>query len=110
MSKELKQMSRKELMSLRGKIDKTLDGLKKKEIKAAREAAEKAAAAHGFSLAELTAGKKPGPKKKKGPKTKAPAKYKNPADASATWTGKGRQPQWFKDAMAAGSTPESLEI
>jgi len=46
----------------------------------------------------------------KGPKTKAPPKYKNPTDASQTWTGKGRQPQWFKDAMAAGQSPEALEI
>lgn len=110
MSIDLKQMSRKELLSLRDRIEKTLASLKKKELKAAREAAEKAAASHGFSLAELTGDAPKARKKKKGPKTKAPAKYKNPANADLTWTGKGRQPQWFKDAMAAGSTPESLEI
>lgn len=111
MSIDLKSMSRKELEKLREKIDKALAGLKKKELKAAKEAAEKAAAAHGFSLAELTgATAKVGRKKATGPKTKAPAKYKNPNDASQTWTGKGRQPQWFKDAMSAGSTPDALEI
>ena len=108
MSKDLKGMSRKELLKLRDKIDGALEGLKKKELKAAREAAAKAAAAHGFSLEELAG--QPGRKKKSGPKTKAPAKYKNPADETQTWTGKGRQPQWFKDAMSAGQTPESLEI
>jgi len=59
-------------------------------------------------LEELTG--TPARKKKTGPKNKAPAKYKNPADESQTWTGKGRQPQWFKDAMAAGKSPEALEI
>lgn len=108
MSMNLKGMSRKELTKLRDKIDGALEGLKKKEIKTAREAAAKAAAAHGFSLEELTGA--PVRKKKTGPKTKAPAKYKNPADGTQTWTGKGRQPQWFKDAMTAGKTPESLEI
>lgn len=109
MSMNLKGMSRKELTKLRDKIDGALEGLKKKEIKTAREAAAKAAAAHGFSLAEL-AGEPARKKKKSGPKTKAPAKYKNPADESQTWTGKGRQPQWFKDAMSAGKAPETLEI
>lgn len=109
MSMDLKDMSRKELTKLRDKIDSALESLKKKELKTAREAAAKAAAAHGFSLDELTGGAA-GKKKKTGPKTKAPAKYKNPADETQTWTGKGRQPQWFKDAMTAGKTPESLEI
>ena len=108
MSVNLKGMSRKELTKLRDKIDAALASLKKKEIKTAREAAAKAAAAHGFSLDEITGGT--ARKKKAGPKTKAPAKYKNPADSTQTWTGKGRQPQWFKDAMASGKTPESLEI
>ncbi|SEW28414.1 DNA-binding protein H-NS [Cognatiyoonia koreensis] len=111
MSIDLSAMSRKELTKLRDNIDKALESLKKKELKAAREAAEKAAAAHGFSLAELTgAGKKYGRKKSSGPKTKAPAKFKNPNDPSQTWTGKGRQPQWFKDAMASGATPDSLAV
>jgi len=109
MSMDLKKMSRKELSKLRDKIDAALASLKKKELKSAREAAAKAAAAHGFSLDELT-GTTERKKKKAGPKTKAPAKYKNPADETQTWTGKGRQPQWFKDAMGAGKSPESLEI
>jgi len=108
---DLKSMSRKELEKLRVKVDKALGGLKKKEMKAAKVAAEKAAAAHGFTLSELTGSSaKVSVKKAKGPKNKAPAKYKNPNDADQTWTGKGRQPQWFKDAMAAGTKPEALEI
>ena len=82
------------------------------------KAAEKAAAAHGFSLAQLTGGETAAPKKrgrKPGPKAAKPKKagaprYKNPADASQTWTGKGRQPVWFKDAVAAGADPESMAI
>ena len=38
------------------------------------------------------------------------AKYANPADKSQTWTGKGRQPQWYKDAVAAGTDPKTMEI
>lgn len=40
----------------------------------------------------------------------ADAKYRNPADASMTWTGRGRQPNWVKEALASGATLESMAI
>ena len=113
MSIDLKSMSRKELEKLKANVEKALAKVSVKEMKKARDAAEKAAAAHGFSLSEITGGpepKKRGPKPKSGPKTKAPARYKNPADPDQTWTGKGRQPNWFKAAVASGADPKSLEI
>ncbi|HSG37636.1 MAG TPA: H-NS histone family protein [Paracoccaceae bacterium] len=114
----LKGMSRKELEKLRADVDKALEQVSTREMDAAIKAAEKAAAAHGFSLAQLTGGEVAAPKKrgrKPGAKAAKPKKagvprYKNPADASQTWTGKGRQPVWFKDAVAAGADPESMAI
>lgn len=105
----LKSMTRKELEKLQSDIEKALAKVGEREMKAARLAAEKAAAAHGFSLSDLAGEAKPKKAAKKAKKS-APAKYRNPADASQTWTGKGRQPNWFKDAMAAGKTASSLEI
>ena len=29
-------------------------------------------------------------------------------EAGNTWTGRGRRPKWFTDALAAGKTPEQL--
>lgn len=113
MTIDLKSMTRKELEKLKSNVEKALEKVTVKEMKAARDAAEKAAAAHGFSLKDFVGGeapKKRGPKPKKGPRTTAPAKYKNPADASQTWTGKGRQPNWFKDAVTGGTDPKALEI
>lgn len=113
MKTNLKGMSRKELEKLQKDIDKALDRLKKQDMKAARLAAEKAAAAHGFSLTELAGnapakrGPKPGPKSAK--KAGKP-KYQNPDDASQKWTGKGRQPLWFKAAIESGTDPKLLEI
>lgn len=111
MKAQLKNMTRKELERLKTDIEKALGKISDREKKMARDAAEKAAAAFGFSLTELTDGSTTA--KKRGPKpAKAPAapKYANPADATQTWTGKGRQPQWFKDAVGAGTAPEALEI
>jgi len=116
---DLKNMSRKELEKLKGDIEKALEKVGEREMKAALEAAEKAAVAHGFSLSQLTGGAEvAAPKKrgrKPGSKAKTPAKkgapkYANPDDASQTWTGKGRQPDWFKAAIASGTDPVSLEL
>jgi DNA-binding protein H-NS len=51
------------------------------------------------------------PKKtgKRKPRVSAP-KYANPADESKTWTGKGRQPDWYKIAIAAGKSPAQMAI
>ncbi|MEJ8561504.1 H-NS histone family protein [Yoonia sp. GPGPB17] len=112
MKPDLKSMTRKELEKLQVNIEKALVKLAEKDKKAALAAAQKAAASHGFSLAELTDGAvtKPTRKRKAGLKTASAPKYKNPADANQTWTGKGRQPEWFKAAIKAGTSPDAMEI
>jgi DNA-binding protein H-NS len=37
-------------------------------------------------------------------------KYRNPKDASQTWSGRGGQPQWIKDHVAAGGSEEDRLI
>jgi DNA-binding protein H-NS len=39
-----------------------------------------------------------------------PAKYADPADASQTWSGKGRMPGWLQTRIDAGATLESFLI
>ena len=112
MKTDLRMMTRKELEKLKANVEKALEKLALKDKNSALAAAEKAAAAHGFSLAELAV--KPAPRKlvkaKNGSKKASAPKYKNPADATQTWTGKGRQPDWFKAALAVGTTPDAMEI
>ena len=110
MKVDLKGMSRKELEKLQKDVEKALSKVNDKELKAARDAAAKAVAKMGFSLEDIANIPARKTRKASGPKTKAAAKYANPADSSKTWTGKGRQPEWFKSAIAAGKSPESLEI
>lgn len=104
MAIDLTGMSRKELQKLEVDVAKAIRQAEKTEIKDARKAAEKAAAKFGFTLSELSGG---GKAVKKQP---AAAKYANPEDSSQTWSGRGRQPQWYKAAISAGKTPESMEI
>ncbi|MFG5381360.1 H-NS family nucleoid-associated regulatory protein [Yoonia sp. R2-816] len=113
MKPDLKSMTRKELEKLKSDVEKALAKISVKEKKAALAAAEKAAAAHGFSLAEITSDapvKAKTRKAKTGPKTVSKPKYLNPDDKNQTWTGKGRQPEWFKSAIAAGKSPDDMEI
>lgn len=111
MAIDLKSMTKKELEKLAQNVERQLERLKKQDLKKARDAAEKAAAAHGFQLSDILGGAAPAAKTRKAkPKAAGVAKYANPADSNQTWTGKGRQPQWFKDAVAAGKSPESMEL
>lgn len=112
MKPDLKSMSRKELEKLKTNIDKALEKIAAKDKKSALAAAQKAAAAHGFSLAEITGNTVETVKRKTkaAPKKASAPKYRNPAEPEQTWTGKGRQPEWFKAAIAEGTSPDKMEI
>lgn len=111
---DLKAMSLKELDKLLKDVKVALDTAKARHKRDAKRAAKKAAAEFGFSLDELTEEEKPArktPKAKAKKKTvKAAPKYADPSDASRTWTGKGRQPNWFRAAVENGAEPESMLI
>ncbi|QFT58995.1 H-NS histone family protein [Sulfitobacter sp. THAF37] len=109
---DLKSKSAKELEKLLSDVKKALADAQARERREAIKAAEKAAAEYGFSLSELTDGKNAVGKTKKAgrAKTVAAPKYANPADASQTWTGKGRQPNWYRAEIEQGTSAESMEI
>lgn len=110
MTIDLSKLNRKELEKLRKDIDKAIEKLAITERKMALEAAEQAAREYGFSLADLTAdGAGTIKKTRKSPGKIAP-KYRNPADAEQTWTGRGRQPVWVREALEAGKTLDDLTI
>ena len=46
--------------------------------------------------------------KKTGPRGKVAPKYKNPADASQTWTGRGKSPVWVQALKNAGTLDSAL--
>ncbi|MCE8007619.1 H-NS histone family protein [Aestuariivita sp.] len=116
MAIDLSGLTTKELEKLKADVEKALTASKARDLRAAKKAAEKAAAQFGFSLTELAdesdagAAPKRKYKKRKVAKDKGIAKYRNPENADQTWTGKGRQPNWFRSAMEKGIDPAALEI
>jgi len=108
----LDDMSLKQLEKLQADVAKAIQVAKDRDLKAARLAAEEAAAKFGFSLSEITSS---GDGRRKytrqaGIALAGAAKYRNPDDATQTWTGKGRQPAWFKAALEKGIDPSDMEI
>jgi len=102
---DLKAMTRTELEKLKTSVERELTRTIERNRKAAIAAAQKATREHGFDLNEIVGAEKPAKvnKTKKKPKTvAAPPKYRHPENPEVTWTGKGRQPKWIKEAEAAG--------
>lgn len=110
----LKSMSRKQLEKHLKDVQKALTTLEARELKEATKAAEKAAAEFGFTLNELAGGKQPAAKPKRnkpkasGPKSKP--KFANPENPKQTWTGKGRQPNWYRAHLEKGVKSEAMQL
>lgn len=103
MSIDLTALDLQELKQLEKDVVKAIKTFETRKKKDALAAAEAAARELGFSLAELsndTGGVKP---------ASAP-KFQHPENASLTWSGRGRKPKWFVEAMDAGKTADDLLI
>lgn len=105
---EIGELSLAELKALEKKVVKAIASHEVKQKKAALQTLESKAKELGFSLSELT-GMEKLVVRKKAAKPGVP-KYKNPADATQTWTGKGRRPEWVNAALDAGKSLDDLAI
>ena len=84
-------------------IEKRKMGEKKKLLKHLSALAS----AKGFSLKELLTSTTESNEK---PSKRKPVaiKYRHPADASLTWTGRGRKPKWIVEWLSQGKAIETL--
>jgi len=103
---DLGKYSIDELRSIIKDAEKLIGKKTNEEKKQARKAAEDAAKKHGFSLNDLV----DGAAAPTSSKAKSPPKYRNPANPSQTWTGRGRQPAWIKEAVESGRSLEEFAI
>lgn len=101
---DLNSLSLKELKDLQTQVSKAIAGFEDRRKREAIAELEEIARAKGFSLSELTGA---APTRKRSPSV---AKYANPADKTQTWSGRGRKPRWFSDALSKGKKPESMAI
>jgi DNA-binding protein H-NS len=99
---DLNVLSLQELKQLQKSLRKAIVEFDDRKRLTAREALEAKAREFGFSLAELTGMAKA---RKRAP---AVAKYHHPENVNVTWSGRGRKPKWFQEALDAGKTPGSM--
>ena len=100
----LNTLSLKELKDLQSQVAKAIATFEDRKKKEALVELQEMARAKGFTLEELTGASVV---RRRAPAT---AKYANPANASDTWSGRGRKPRWFIEALASGKQPEQLAV
>lgn len=100
---DLEALSLGELKKMRKDVAKAISTFEDRQKAEARAKVEALARDLGYTLAELV-----GTEMKT---SRAPAaKYRHPENPALTWSGRGRKPQWFVDALAAGKTASGLAI
>lgn len=97
-------MDLKQLKALKSDVDRAIASFEDRKKREALTALQEQAKNLGFSLEELV-----GTKVAKSRKP-ASAKYAHPENPEITWSGRGRKPAWFADAIAAGKKAEDLAV
>ena len=100
----LEAMSLKELRQLQKDLAKAISTYEDRQKAEARAKLEAIAKEMGYSLAELIG------IEVKATRAPALAKYRHPENAALTWSGRGRKPQWFVEALAAGKSADDLAV
>lgn len=101
---DLEVLSLTELKRLQKDIAKAISTFEDRQKAEARVEVEALAKEMGFSLTELVG------TNAKTTRAPAPAKFRHPENPALTWSGRGRKPRWFVDALAAGKTEDDLTI
>lgn len=99
----LDKMSYADLLKLQERIEAAIAEKRTEEATATKEALRAMAQKAGFDIGELFG-------KRGGKRGSSAVKYRNPKDASQTWTGRGRKPNWLVDALKKGAKIESFGV
>ena len=109
MAINLDSLSPAELQALIKSAEAQMDSARKNHVKEVRAKIDGILAGAGLSIGEVYPTR--GGKSAKGSKAAVAPKYRNPDNASQTWSGRGKRPLWFVDALKKkGVTAESLLI
>lgn len=104
MAIDLKSMTLTQLRDLMRRAELREKELMKERKERVRAKMVALAKSEGLSFDEVIG--RPATRRKSRP---VPPKYRNPADG-ATWSGRGKRPRWFTDALKAGKKEKDLLI
>lgn len=101
----LEAMSRKELRQFQKDLINAISTYEDQQKAEARAKLDVIAKERGYyTLAELIG------VEIKTIRAPAVAKYHHPENAGLTWSGRGRKPQWFVEALAAGKSADDMAV
>ncbi len=107
MAVDIKNLNQAQLGDLISKAQLRQVELRKEKVVKLREKVNNLLKAEGYTFEEIFGH---GRAKAKRAGTPVPPKYRNPADPSATWSGRGKRPRWFNEALKAGKKEKDLLI
>lgn len=108
MAIELEKMSAQELDELIAAAGETKRRIQRERINDVRKKLTAIARDEGFSIEELFGEGRARNSSAKG--RAVPPKYRNPNDPDQTWSGRGKRPRWFIDALDQGKQEKDLLI
>jgi len=101
---DLEALSLGELKKMQRDVAKAISTFEDRQKAEARAKVEALARDLGYSLAELVG------TETKSSRAPAAAKYRHHENPALTWSGRGRKPRWFVEALGAGKTVGELVI
>jgi|AutmiccommuBRH23_1029490.scaffolds.fasta_scaffold00066_121 DNA-binding protein H-NS len=101
MTIDLSKLSPSELDELMAEAAKQKKVRHKQQLGDARKQVVQYAKSLGYTIDELFG---------TGKGEKAKVKFHNPANPEQTWSGRGKRPNWFKEALASGKSKEDLAL
>ena len=101
---DLEALTLGELKKMQKDVAKAISTFEDRQRAEARAKVEALARDLGYSVAELVG------TDTKSSRAPVAAKYRHPENPALTWSGRGRKPRWFVEAMEAGKTASDLAI
>jgi DNA-binding protein H-NS len=101
---DLEALSLSELKKMQKDVAKAISTFEDRQKVEARAKVEALARELGYTLAELVG------TETKSSRSPAAPKYRHPDNPTITWSGRGRNPQWFVEVLTAGKTASDLTI
>lgn len=103
---ELDELELGELEQLKQDVESAIEAAKARRRQEALAAVRAQAKEYGFELSELVGNVK----QTKSGRAPAVPKFRHPENPSLTWSGRGRKPAWFTEALGRGMKQEDLLI
>ncbi|MGA7439772.1 MAG: H-NS histone family protein [Luteibacter sp.] len=105
MAVDIKNLSHTQLTELIAKAQSRQGELLKEKVARLREKISELIKAEGLTFDDVFG--KNAPKSRRAG-TAVAAKYRNPTNPEQTWSGRGKRPRWFSDALKAGTKESDM--